>query len=249
MSDELELVLVVVFAEVIPAIVFLYSAYWAFTIGRALVGRIYRRQATWIGLLATALAVNVFLTYSNNLVVDDLINVSIALLFIIMFAYVDSVIPVIRRSDPLLRGILHWGTLRYFLWFDVTLLAAFNVLPGLFSPLASGIVGFLVQDVGWFTVATILFGVSGIALLVGVRRSGDMVLRSCFKWLGATLLIVIVEFVYDTAETAVLPNMSQFQFFYSYYALPSGAILIAVGYCLYKSVRALAPVGKIQGES
>jgi len=229
----------------LPAIMFLYASYWAITIRRALVSRIYRRQALWLGVLAVFLALNVFLTYSTNPVINVFIDVSVALLFAVMFAYVDSAVPVLRRSDPLLRGILRWGTLRYILWLDWALLAAFNVLPGLFPSLNSGTVGFIIEDAGWFTVATVLFGVSGVALVIGVRRSGDIVLRSSLKWLGAALFLAIMLFVYDTAEYVVVPSMTSFQFYYSYTNLPIGTILIVMSYFFYRSARALAPVGKI----
>jgi len=249
MSDELGFIVALVFTEVIPAAVFLYAAYWAFAMRRALVSRMYRRQAMWLGVVAIVLAVLSFVTYSNDAVVNELISVFYALLFIVVFAYTDSMIPVVRRSDPLLRDILHWGNLRYFLWFDAALLAAFTVTPGLSFPLSVGKVGFILQGLGWFVVAVILYGVSGVAILVGGRRSGDMVLRSSLKWIGVTLLLAIVVILFAAAETAIFPNMTSFQFYYSYAALPIFAPFIAIGYCFYRSARALAPVGKIQDQS
>lgn len=247
MSSELELVLVILLAEVAPSAVFLYAAYWAFVIRRALVSKIYRRQATWLGLLAAVLGIFVFLTYSTNPLVTDLINVFVALLFAVVFAYIDSSIPVIRRSDPLLRHILHWGTLRYFLWLDVGLLGVFNVAPGVIPYLSVGVPGYVFEVVGWLTSAFILFGASGIAVFIGARRSGDVVLRSSLKWIGALLLLTIFSFVVDTTEAALLTNFSYstYDYFYSYAALPGGAVYIAMGYCLYRAIRALAPIGKI----
>lgn len=251
MSNELELVLVIALAEVAPALVFLYASYWAFTIRRALVSRMYRKQAMWLGVLATVLAIDVFVTYSENPLVTDLINVFVALLFAITFLYIDSLIPVIRRSDPLLRGILHWGTLRYFLWFDVALLGVFNVAPGLIPALSVGVAGYVFTIVGWLTTAILLFGLSGIAVFMGARRSGDMVLRSSLKWTGGVLLMTLVAFAVDTTEAALVTGLSysNFAYYYSYAALPGGVVYIIMGYCFYRAVRALAPVGKIQDQS
>jgi hypothetical protein len=247
MSSEFELVLVILLAEAVPSAVFLYASYWAFVIRRPLVSRMYRRQATWIGVLAAALAIFVFVTYSTNPLVTDLINVLAALLFALVFAYIDSSIPVIRRSDPLLRDILHWGTLRYFLWFDVGLLGFFNVAPGIIPSLSVGVTGYVFGVIGWLTSAFILFGLSGIAIFVGARRSGDIVLRSSLKWIGALLLVTILSFVVDTSEAALVTNLSYstYDYFYSYAALPGGAVYVVMGYCLYRAIRALAPIGKI----
>jgi len=249
MSNELELVLVIALGEVLPAIVFLYAAYWSFEIRRALVGRIYRRQAAWLGILAINLAAVVFITYSTNIEVEYLISLYYAVLFLVVFAYIDSVIPVARRSDPLLRGILHWGTLRYFLWFDAFLLGVLNVgIPGVIPPsFASG--SSLVANLSWFVVASILFGFSGVAVYIGARRSRDMVLRSSLKWLGAILLITLATFVVDTTESLLIPTMTNFQFFYTYDALPSGVLYILMAYSFYRSARALSSLGRIQDES
>ncbi len=251
MSNELELVLVVLLAEVVPAIVFLYGSYWALAIRRALVSKMYRRQALWLGILTAVLAVSQFVTYSNDQLVTDLINVYYALLFAVVFAYIDSLVPVIRRSDPLLRGILRWGTLRYFIWFDVVLLGIFNVAPGIVPSLAVGVAGYVFEVIGWLTAATLLFGLSGVALFIGARRSGDMVLRSSLKWTGAVLLVTIASFAVDTTEAAFVTHFSYstFDYFYSYAALPGGVVYIVMGYCFYRAVRALAPVGRIQDES
>jgi len=242
MSDDLELVLVICLGEVLPAIVFIYATYWALEIRRALISRMYRRQALWLGVLAALVAVNVFVTYSTSPAITDAINVFDALVFAAAFGYIDSVIPVLRRSDPLVRGIVRWGTLRYFLWFVWVLLAASYVLPGLFPSLVSQTAGYVLEN----AFATVLFGASAIALVVGVRRSGDMILRSCLKWLGAILLLTLLEFVYDFAELALFPNMTYFQYFYSYAYLPIGALYVGMGYSFYRSAKALAPVGKIQ---
>ena len=247
MFDSLGFALAIVFSEIVPAAVFLYAAYWAFAIRRALVSRIYRRHASWLGALGVALAVTVFLTYSPNYAINLLISIYYDILFAVVFAFVDSLIPVVRRSDPLLRSVLNWEKLRYFLWADVAVLGAFNTLSyvSYLSPtFSSGLLKLIVQDIGWVAAATVLFGVSGLAILIAVRRSGDMVLRSSLKWLGVMFIFVILLFTAYTVEYYLLPNLTQFDFFYSYPALPWGIIFILIAYALYQSARSLAPVNR-----
>ncbi len=249
MSIDLGFALAVITAEIMPAAVFLYGAYWAFTIRRALISRIYRNQSLWSGVLASALAVQTFLTYSTNAIITDAFNFYFDVLLVVLFAFLDSVIPVARRSDPLLRPVLHWDKLRYFLWADVAVLAAFNVLPGLFPSLSTGIVGFVMTELGWLVAAVLVFGLSGLAVLIEVRRSRDMVLGSSLKWLGIGMLLAIALFAVFTIETTgVIPNLTPttYQFYYSYYALPYGIVFILIGYAFYRSARSLAPVNRIQ---
>ena len=247
MFDSLGFALAVVFSEIVPAAVFLYAAYWAFAIRRALVSRIYRRHALWLGALGVALAVTVFLTYSPNYAINITISIYYDLLYAIVFAFVDSLIPVVRRSDPLLRSVLRWEKLRYFLWADVAVLGVFNTLSYVSyqSSLFSGLAEFVVQEVGWTAAATVLFGVSGFAIFMAARRSRDMVLRSSLRWLGVMFIFVIFLFAAYSLEDFLLPNMTQFDFFYSYPALPGGIIYILVAYALYRSTRSLAPVNRL----
>lgn len=248
MFDSSGFWLAIIVSEIAPAAVFVYAAYWAFTIRRALVSRLYRRHALWLGALGVLLAVTVFLTYSANYTINVMISVYYDVLFAVTFAFVDSLIPVARRSDPLLRSILRWEKLRYFMWCDVAALGILNSLSYVSyqSPvLSSSLARFILQDVGWVAAATILFGVSGLAMLIAVRRSGDSVLRSSLKWLGALFIFVILQFVVDTLEYSLIPNLSQFDYFYSYPALPWGILFIATAYALYRSARSLAPMNRI----
>lgn len=248
MFDDLGFALAIVFSEIMPAAVFLYAAYWAFAIRRALVSRIYRRHALWLGALGVVVAVAVFLTYSTNYTVNIMISIYYDILFAVVFAFVDSLIPVARRSDPLLRSVLSWEKLRYFLWADVAVLGAFNTLSYvsyLTPAFSSGLAKFIVQDAGWFAAAAVLFGLSGLAILIAVRRSGDIVLRSSLKWLGVMLIFVVFLFAAYTAEYYLLPNLTQFDFFYSYPVLPWGIVFIVVAYALYRSARSLAPVNRL----
>src|SRR6267143_6245272 len=104
MSDSLGLALALSFGGIIPAGVSIYAAYWAFTIRKALVVRIYRNQALWLGVFCVLSAVMTFAhPYNTSQTLEELLVIFYTVVFTTTFAWVDSTIPVARRSDPLLR--------------------------------------------------------------------------------------------------------------------------------------------------
>ena len=232
--------------EMLPAGVCLYTAYWVFSIRKALAGRIYRGHALWIGVIAVLLAMAVFLTYSTNPIVNDLFSVFFSVLFPLIFAVIDSTIPVARRSDPLLRPILRWDRTRKVLWAEAIALAIINVLPTMApTSFVSSSFGLFLGNILWPVLAISLFGVSGAALIIGARRSRDPLFRGSLKWLGGVLGVFICIFVYDTLLSFLLPSLSEYAFYYSYYAVPSGILSTMAAYALYRSARALAPLNRV----
>jgi hypothetical protein len=93
-----------------------------------------------------------------------------------------------------------------------------------------------------------MFGASAAALVIGTRRSADPVLKMSLKWLGLALIFYVLSFVINPIVGLTIPTLTQFEFFYSYYALPSGVVGIVSAYCLYRSARSLAPIGRISLE-
>jgi len=238
MSDSLGFLVAVVFAEVVPAALFFYASYWAFSIRRALVSRIYRNHALLLGAVGVLVGIGTFISYSTNQVVNVLFGVYYAALFLVIFGLVDSIIPVARRSDPLLRSIIGWERLRIPLWVDAFALGLVQVADFMFYS------AFL-NDIILPAVALSVFGVSGIAIVIGARRSGDPLLRASLKWLGAVLALSVLVFVAYAIASAI-PGSSSYNAFYSYPALLVGAVYIMTAYALYKSARSLAPVTRLR---
>ncbi len=245
MPDSVELVVAVTVAEVIPGAIALFGAYWAFSVRRALAGRMYRNHALWLGILGVLTATVGVLTYSTNSFVNDGIAAFYSALYILVFAFIDTTIPVVRRSDPLLRSILRWDRLRVGLWCDAAVLSVASYL--LYAYYYNGVYSSL-TGVVYFLAAGSTFGVSGAALIVGARRSQDRVLRSSLKWLGLSLLSWVLVFLASAVESSVLPNLTEFEYFYSYYTLPYGALAILATYSLYRSTRSLVPMNRISLE-
>jgi len=245
MSDSLGIIAAVIVAQIVPGAISLYAAYWAFSVRKALGGRMYRRHAFLLGVVCVIVSMLGFLTYSPNKVIDLLLALFYSGVFIFLFAFIDSTVPLARRSDPLLRSVLRWDRLRVALWTDTGALAVVNTISQtLYSGSTPGQVGVLLNAL-WFVLAAILFGASGVALVIGARRSRDPLFRRSLKWLGLVLIVVLLTFVNDTVISFLLPNLSTFDFYYSYYALPSGLLSIVYTYFLYRSARSLAPISSL----
>src|SRR2546426_3897191 len=216
----------------IVAVTFSYATYWAFTIRRVLVHRLYRRQATWVGRMGVYfVALSSFLTLALSTGVNSLyVNVVGGLLigsgFITIFAWMDSTIRVARLSDPLSRDTLRWSKLRYFLGF-VT---------------AGGAIGSVITaiDSGFSQVApfggALFFG--ALALLISARRSGDITLKKHLIWTGLCTFFLWfasqVEMPLSNIQLRAQLNLSEVMTY---------AFVAAGAYSLYRSAKSLVPLG------
>jgi hypothetical protein len=217
------------------AAVFIYAAFWAFSIRRALVGRIYRNHALWLGVLSIIL-LSIFLT-SLVPTTDRLLSIALtdapAIAVVLgFFAFVDSTVPIARRSDPLLRSILNWGKVRFVGWSLIILVEILGVYFDITN--TAGTTGF-----GAGFGGLLLFLIGAPPMLIGARRSKDPNLRGSLKWFGLALLFFIGILLVGIVESAL--NLST----YDTSAIPYASILVLVGYALYKSARSLAPMNRL----
>jgi len=266
MSDSLGLA-VALASYVLVAAVGLYAAYWAFAIRGKLMGRIYRNHALWLGVLGLLIAIptkQVIPLTSNN----PFIN-SLAAFYgyfpwplLIVFAFIDSSIPVMRRSDPLLRSIFHWEKLRLGLWILLAFRTALGIYVSIYSPTcwlstsslactsyamsnpawlvaASGMAG---NYIGWITLSPLILGAA--AFLIGARRSRDMMLRESVKWLGVGFLLLCPGVVLVIGIERML-NLSIYFTTYSYGAVPWEIVILLFGCALYRSARSLAHLNRL----
>ena len=251
---------------VVLAVVGLYATYWAFAIRRRLMGRIYRNHALWLGVLGIVVAVPSSFSSltSNNLLTNTLVTFydNAPWQVVVVFAFIDSLIPVLRRSDALLRNILHWKKLRIAVWSFLTLTIIVSIYLSIYLPTCflaadpSACITLAMGNSGWFgiiigfwgglawliTLFVLIPGAS--ALLIGVARSKDAVLRESVKWLGLGLLFVLGLVLVGTVEGPIL-NLSYYYSTYSYGIVPWNALLILFGYALYRSARSLAPLNRL----
>ncbi|HMD78879.1 MAG TPA: hypothetical protein VKF39_02730, partial [Nitrososphaerales archaeon] len=223
------------------AAIYLFAAYWAFSIRHSLVGRVYRNHALWLGVLCVLVAVQRVGNNSIDPTLNAIGGFTLLILFPVVFAFIDTTVRVARRSDPLLRSILHWESVRFLLWADLAALEAVIILT-IVSP------SFGNSDLGnilWTVLVFPVFIVGGSALLIGATRSGDPVLRRSLKWIGVVLFVAVLNMLV-TSIIINLPNISPADFYYSYPALPDGAVSIVGAYAFYRSARSLAPINRLQ---
>jgi len=246
--------------------VFLYGAYWAFAIRRALVGRIYRSQALWLGALFIAGLIasdGVLLPSSSNPFVTAILKFLAygPWPILVVFAFLDSTIPVLRRSDPLLRSILYWKKLRIAIWSVLAFSTIFAIyvtiyLPACFSTANTpACISSALSNSGWLGAvlgfwggyywvdASLVVILGAAALLIGARRSSDTVLRESVKWLGVGLLCVPGLVLVSVVEGVM--GASYYDMIYSYGIVPWNAVAVLLGYALYKSARSLAPLNRL----
>jgi hypothetical protein len=243
MSGSLGFALAIVLGDLVPAAIGLYAAYWAFSIRRALAGRVYRSHALWLGVLCIVWEVGLPINglTSNSMIIALALNLSLFAELAFFFAFVDSTVPVARRSDPLLRGISHWEKVRFVLWGDLGLAAIYLVIAAIDpSSENSGFGGAI-----GFPLFLLPFILGAPVVLIGARRSKDQVLRASLKWLGVLLLSFLFNALLSFIEMFVF-GISQYDSTFSYPALvfAPGAILGA--YALYRAARSLAPMNRLQ---
>jgi hypothetical protein len=223
-------------ADIAVAVAIFYAAYWAFAIRRALVGRNYRNQALWLGVL-NILFILVVITPTpagNGLAADVLNNGPTVALTLGFFALVDSTVPIARRSDPLLRNIVHWEKVRVVAWAVLVLVEILTAYAEIESNNTSS-----ATVAGLVVVALI----GAPPMLIGARRSMDPNLRGSLKWFGLSLLFFLGIILVGVVETRL--GLSTYYTTSSYGEIPYAAVLILVAYALYRSIRSLEPINRL----
>lgn len=208
----------------IASVIFLYPAYWAFSIRRAMAVRMYRNQALGIGLVSLGMLA----------AINENTGYAFAFTLLLVFYWVDASFLSARRSDPLLRDSLHWSKLRFVFW-ALTLVA---VLPAEIYGIVTGNLPGLGSDVlsGLFIAFFFLVPASGIALFaVASRRSGDHMLRRHLAWFGLFALMPTGTILIAVA----LGGGAGLAYFFGFGL---------AGFFLYKSARSLVPLNRLSLE-
>jgi len=235
MSDNLQLGILIL-AYLADTAIFIYAAYWAFGIRRALVGRIYRNQALWLGVLSIIVLLSeaVPTPTTDNAVFIVLSNLPVIALALVLFAFVDSTVPVARRSDPLLRDTLHWGKVRVVAWLVLVLVEILGAYGEITSSNTSS------SDVNGLLLLVVI---GAPPMFIGARRSMDPHLRGSLKWFGLGLVSLIGLLLVAFAELAAnIPSAGPL----AYAELPYNLVVFLFGYALYRSTRSLAPINRLQ---
>ena len=212
---------------------FLYSAFWAFTIWRILVAGLYRRQAFWVGamgvyfvMLSGFLSIALTLELSSPFVdIPGAIIISAG--FVLIFLWIDSTVRIARRSDPLFRDTLRWSKLRYLFWV---------------ATVGGAVSAFYTSIISGFAAAApfggaLFFG--AIALYLSAKRSGDRTLRRHLSW---TALCIFLLWLASQIQQPLSDYVTDPYFAQSL----TWPLVLAGAYSLYKSARSLVPMGHLK---
>jgi hypothetical protein len=243
MSDSLALALALLFTVVVPVSVGIYGTYWALSIRRTLVSPAYRNHALWLGVVSFMLyaALTIVNLSSSNVIFSVAQSLVVLTMIAVVFGFVDSAVPIMRRSDPLLRSILHWSRVRIALWLDVCLAGVYFVYSAIDPSFgSSGVWAFL-----GFPLLLLPFIIGAPALLIGVRRSRDLVLRRSLEWFSALLMFLVANALLSFIVLIVF-NVTTYDATYSFPALVFAPGMFLGSYSLYRSARSLAPINQLQ---
>ncbi|MDA4127286.1 MAG: hypothetical protein OK452_08835 [Thaumarchaeota archaeon] len=259
-SSDLVLTILNVLAYA-PLLALVYAAYWAFDIRHALTVRLFRNQAFGLGLFSlvfTLAALPSPQVGSNGILGSVPFQIGYILVtsafWLGAIYFVDATALASRRSDPLLRDTLHWSKVRYVLWVFQVFNVSF-ILLGISLSAITGNASYANQIIqgnnGAFTslpavIANLAWAAafgSMIMFLPIAIRSRNPGLRRHLKWLAGVpvalgVFVIVLIIVSSTPAETFLNN-------------PAGNVLgntllyLAVGYCLYRSARALVPLNRI----
>ncbi len=229
--------------DLVPIPPIAYATYWAFNIRRALAVRLYRNQALGVILVGASFiwsfAVTAYRDLPNG---NSSFGVALGVYSFIVppiltFFWIDASIRTARRSDPLLREVLHWRQVRIGLW--ALIIVAFSTLVitfvGAFLVGASTNNGPPPLPIFIFFLSPIFVAaISGLVFLPrAAKRSGDRRLGKHLQWFGLFVFFVLFHFVLIFFTGGLLNGI-----------LTSISEVIG-GYCLYRSVRWLVPLNRI----
>lgn len=255
MLSEQQLLLLFVI-DLVPIPLISYSASRASNIRRALAVPLYRSQALGVvvvGLSIISFAVTFDLYNGLNLTSNFFSFFEILFGFAIppfvTFYWIDTSMRTARKSDPLLRDVLHWRIVRKVLWVWIggTFLifvsiigvsTAQQILSGQLYSTSSSPPAILML---LLLLPLFIVPIVGLVFLPrAAKMSGDKRFGKHLRWFGLYIFFVLGAFA-----AILIPNPSGFLgslLFQLEVAIPQ----IVGGLCLYKSVRWLVPLNRIE---
>jgi hypothetical protein len=216
--------------------IFLLATYRAFTIGRVLIRGVYRDRALWTAGTLIAL---IFLTVASNLPPSNPLSpLSFVLIFVVLFAFVDSSIRVVQETDFFHRTPLRWERVRKPFYVVLIAFLAVGGSLALIEPTNSLL--YLVGVLLWFGPGGTFLTYSAAALVVGARRTPDRTMKRFVRMLGFAIICMVLFF---TVWIPFAPFSLTVQDLGS---LISELFVPAAAYFLYLAVMSLSPVGHVE---
>jgi hypothetical protein len=222
------------------AIIWIFAAYWAFDIRKALSTNLFRNQALGMGLVAIGwLLVNAVYTFGGTATAYSfaaLAEVVAPLTATALTLYwVDSSIFAAQRTDPLQRNTMRWREARWVLWLTFGLLIALTIMVEYAPPLSAWQPVWL--GTLWFPSFLIPVVILAAVFARSVMRSKDRTLRRHLKWFGLSLAGFLATIL---AAGTIITNLGGIT---SDATFSSGFTVFA--YCIYRSAKSLAPLERM----
>ncbi len=248
-------------------VIFGYAIYTALGIRRTFSVGLYRSQALGVALIALIILIwnlsNIIFSYIPPNVPSDFLynNVGIIgelaflLWFPIFYYWLDKSELAARKSNPMLRDILHWQRIRVFLGPLIYASIVSSICVEIIETIFYGVspVSMVSESAGPsafpILVSILLFLIPALILFVGLRvlaiialpiaawQTRDPLLRKQIYWLG---IFFILNFVGGALQGSIL-NPFEALFFLD-------AIVFFSGFALYKSARSLVPTYSFSAE-
>jgi len=223
-------------AEAVTVAIFLFAAFRAVTIGRALVNRVYRNRAYVTGIFAIFLAVASLVAVVSVSWSGSVYGFEPVFIFVLL----DTTILVSLDTDFFHRNTLRWRQVRLVAYAAiVAFLAVGEVIPNIASSIpsycASATCPTTVGEIAMVVDAASLFFALVYVLLtalVSARRSSDMPLRRFLEYTGILLFFYLVNtLIFGLVTQAISP------FFFVVFA-----------YVMYRMAMSLSPVARVEKE-
>jgi hypothetical protein len=217
-------------AQVVVVAIFLFAAFRAVSIGRALVNRVYRNRAYVTGVFAILVVANQLVPDSWTILGVPFYTLTYFLFLAFVFVLVDSTILVSLAIDFFHRNTLRWRQVRLVAYpLIITIEIAVwvnNYLPSNFLSTGLG----EIETVVLLAFAAFVFVSSALTAIVSARRSADIPLRRFMKYTAILLLLLLLNtFVYVLVTVAIAPFL-----------------FIVFAYVTYRMAMSLSLVGKVQ---
>ncbi len=214
-----------------------YSAFWSFSIRKALFERIYRERALWTGAFAAYTAIEIlvmvfFPSIFGTFAADFTWLVLGSVLLFVLTAWVSSTIRVVVARDPFNRNRLKWRQAEKLVWIASAVFVALNLVP-VFNWL--GYMG-EVAGLGYVQAGLLIavFAYEMVVLVAYQTTTYDRLLKAYLKSFFYLLVVYVLSIA--LAPVAQYFNLVAGPF----YITDSLYILSAL--FLYKMSKSLAPV-------
>jgi len=226
MISTLEILLLIVGGAVLVS--FLYSAFWSFSIAKALFGKIYRNRALWTGIFAAYSAVEIgVIVYLPKLLGIEAVYLAWLVLgsalLLILTAWVSSTINVVVALDPFQRHLMKWHKLNKIVWIVSGIIVVMSFAPSSVF-------------LGWAQSGLIIgFFVYTLSVILAYQTiTYDRFLKAYLKSFFYMLVVLMLSI-------ALLPVSTTFGLFIGPFAL-SDSLLILSAFFMFRMSKSLAPV-------